>query len=220
MSFGGDFNQDAYKQLHEAYAKQLQGAKEVEKAGHDLLNINLPLETIPIDSPWADKVENWSYPNGKSEYLDGRQSPEEILEIMREAAKEKAKDGEQQPGTFQMLDAKQEGGEEPGLTLEEDEELSDEQIDEMIKSLLDDEEDGEDEVDETAEADEPEEQTAEQLAAQIEELKAALSQLGEEADEEVIKEEVAEDEAQETEEPVEEPAEQPEEQAEEEPRDE
>ena len=70
MSFGGDFSKDAYEQLREAYAKQLDDARSVEERGQEIQGQTLGLETGPVDSPWADKIEKWEYPSGKSAYLD------------------------------------------------------------------------------------------------------------------------------------------------------
>ena len=85
---GGDFTPEAYEQLREAYAKESQDAKSVEARGHDIMGLNLGLETAPVDSPWADLIPNDQYPSGKSEYLDGKQDPAAILELMRGAVAE------------------------------------------------------------------------------------------------------------------------------------
>ena len=86
---GGDFSKEAYEQLREAYDKESQDQRTEEEKGHDIMGLNLGLETAPVDSPWADKIDNWEYPNGKSQYLDEHQDPAEILQLMRDAAQEK-----------------------------------------------------------------------------------------------------------------------------------
>ena len=86
---GGDFSQEAYQALREAYANQLTGQDEQELEGVQVMGQRMTMETLPVDSPWRDKIKDWQYPNGKSEYLDGKQSPEEILELMRQSVTEK-----------------------------------------------------------------------------------------------------------------------------------
>ena len=86
---GGDFSSEAYEQLREAYAKEKEDQRTAEERGFDIMGLNLGLETAPIDSPWADKIELWEYPDGKSDYEDKKQSPDEILQIMRDAAQER-----------------------------------------------------------------------------------------------------------------------------------
>jgi len=87
----GDFTQEAYEALRESYAAQLQTNAELEQAGAEVMGQKLTVETLPVDSPWRDKIEQWTYPSGKSAYTDGPQkTPEEVLEVMRAAATEKA----------------------------------------------------------------------------------------------------------------------------------
>ena len=87
---GGDFSQDAYQALREAYANQLTGQDEQELEGVQVMGQRMTMETLPVDSPWRDKIEKWQYPTGKSAYADGPQkTPEEVLELMRDAAAER-----------------------------------------------------------------------------------------------------------------------------------
>ena len=87
---GGDFSQEAYQALREAYANQLTGQDEQELEGVQVMGQRMTMETLPVDSPWRDKIEKWQYPTGKSAYTDGPQkTPEEVLELMREAAAER-----------------------------------------------------------------------------------------------------------------------------------
>jgi hypothetical protein len=165
---GGDFSKEAYEQLREAYDKESQDQRTEEEKGHDIMGLNLGLETAPVDSPWADKIENWEYPNGKSQYLDEHQDPAEILQLMRDAAQEK-------------IDAKSEPEEEveeeeteTETEVEEDSDETDEESDEDEEEETEEEED-EDEEEETEE----EEETVEpdEIASQIAELRAELEQM-------------------------------------------
>ena len=132
---GGDFSSEAYDQLREAYAKEQAETRSVEERGHDIMGLNLGLETAPVDSPWADKIDKWEYPSGKSQYLDEHQDPAEILQLMRDSAQER-------------VDAKAVEAEET----EEEEAISDEDL----KAILDEVE--EEEVEETEEEEESEDE--------------------------------------------------------------
>jgi hypothetical protein len=149
---GGDFSAEAYQQLREAYDKEQQRQVDDEIAGTKLMGQEYGLETMPVDSPWADKVEKWEYPDGKSQYLDKHQSPEEILEIMRQSAQER-------------VDAKKEEEDPDGL-----EEMSDEEFDAHIDKIL---ADVEEEVEAGAEAEEEdtddEDEEGEEDDAEVEE---------------------------------------------------
>ena len=134
---GGDFSAEAYEQLREAYAKQQQEAVDLELAGTELMGQQYGLETLPVDSPWKGKIENWKYPDGKTEYLDGKQSPEEILQIMRDSAQER-------------IDARKEEDEEE----ENVEEMSDEEFDKYVDELLEDDENDEEESESEEDEDE------------------------------------------------------------------
>ena len=129
---GGDFSADAYKQLREAYDKEQQLHVDDELAGTKLMGQEYGLETLPVDSPWKDKIENWQYPSGRGQYLDEHQSPEEIIKVMREAAQER-------------LEAKTEETSEDKL-----EEMSDEEFDSHVDKVLS-------EIDATEEVEEAEE---------------------------------------------------------------
>ena len=170
---GGDFSSEAYDQLREAYAKEQSETRTVEERGHDIMGLNLGLETAPVDSPWADKIEKWSYPDGKSQYLDKHQDPAEILEIMRGAAQER-------------VDAKAE-------VTEEEESISDEELQAILDSVEDveeeseesEEEEDEDEEEEDDDEDEDEveeeedevEMDPEEIASQIAELRSELESM-------------------------------------------
>jgi hypothetical protein len=143
---GGDFSQEAYQQLRDAYSKEQDAASSIELAGTEVMGQRLGLETLPVDSPWSDKIENWEYPDGKSEYQDGKQSPDEILEIMRQSAQER-------------IDSKKEEGDPDGV-----EEMSDEEFEAHIDKVLteagieDEEEDSEEEESEEEDTEDEEEQ--------------------------------------------------------------
>ncbi len=147
---GGDFTQDAYQQLREAYADSLSTQEEQEQAGREILGQKMTLETMPVDSPWRDKIKDWQYPNGKSEYLDGKQSPEEILEVMRQSVMEKkTADEEAEELSEQELDAMLD--EILGSDAEEDEEETDEEedsevVDEAVEEAEEQDEDEEEEA--------------------------------------------------------------------------
>ena len=129
---GGDFSQDAYQALREAYANQLTGQEEQELEGVRVMGQKMSMETLPVDSPWRDKIKAWTYPAGKSSYNDGPQkSPEEVLEIMREAAAER-----------DAVDAKAQEADD------EIDEMSDEDLDAYVDKILA-EEDSDDDEDET-----------------------------------------------------------------------
>jgi len=179
---GGDFSSEAYDQLREAYSKEQAQARSVEERGHDIMGLNLGLETAPVDSPWADKIPKWSYPDGKSQYLDQHQDPAEILQIMRDSAQER-------------VDAKAE--EE-----EEEESVSDEELKAVLDDLVDEEEaeesdDAEDESEEEEKEDEEEsddedveEEKEEEEEAEVEEEEEAEEEV-EEAEEELDPEAIA-----------------------------
>ncbi len=162
---GGDFSQEAYEQLREAYDKESQDQRTEEEKGHDIMGLNLGLETAPIDSPWADKIDNWEYPNGKSQYLDEHQDPAEILQLMRDAAQERI-DAKSEPEP----EEEEEEEEEVSAEVEEVEEEEEEDVEETEDSEeTDEDEDEEEEVEETVEPDE--------IASQIAELRAELEQM-------------------------------------------
>ena len=162
------------------------------------------LETVPVDSPWADKIEKWEYPSGRGQHMDEKQSPDEILQIMRDSAQERidaAKEAEDEAAAEEDLDSVAEAEE-----TDEDEsdevdiaEMSDEEFDAHIDAIVsdvddDDDDDEEDEDEDDSDEDESdedddesdtedEEETeeddlvlipADDLAAQIAELRAEL----------------------------------------------
>ena len=185
---GGDFTPEAYEQLREAYAKDQSEARTVEENGHDIMGLNLGLETAPVDSPWADKIEKWNYPSGKSQYLDEHQDPAEILELMRNSAAEKLEAQAEEPEEDEEVTEDNEALEDEGEVEVEDkeEESDDEDEEEEGEEDNDDEEKAEEEStdEEDTEEAEPEEAEDEEsdadidaVAAQIAELRAELEQM-------------------------------------------
>lgn len=200
---GGDFSQEAYQALREAYANQLTGQDEQELEGVQVMGQRMTMETLPVDSPWRDKIEKWQYPTGKSAYADGPQkTPEEVLELMREAAAERdvaeaaaAKEEDDIDSlSDEDLDAYVDNllaelDKDEDYQGEEDEEESEseeeeEEIDDLIDSVLDEEEEDEDEVEEVeeeieeeVEEDEPEEYDPEEIASEIQSLRDQLEAL-------------------------------------------
>ena len=205
---GGDFSQEAYQALREAYANQLTGQDEQELEGVQVMGQRMTMETLPVDSPWRDKIEKWQYPTGKSAYADGPQkTPEEVLELMREAAAERdvaeaaaAKEEDDIDSlSDEDLDAyvdnllaeldededyQGEEDEDEEEESESEEEDDDEDIDDLIDSVLDEEEEDEDEVEEVeeeieeeVEEDEPEDYDPEEIASEIQSLRDQLEAL-------------------------------------------
>ena len=204
---GGDFSPEAYQQLRDAYAAERSSQLEAETKGVEVMGQKMTLETLPVDSPWADKIQNWEYPNGKSAYLDGKQSPEEILEIMRGAAQEKV-DAQAEaeaeavtettpvepPDVDGMSDEEFDAYIDELISDESLEEISDEELEAFMDDLLTE---GEEEV-------KSGDEDLDDLRAQIAQLRAELAELS------------SEDEVDEEEESEEEPEEEPEEEADEE----
>ena len=196
---GGDFSQEAYQALREAYANQLTGQDEQELEGVQVMGQRMTMETLPVDSPWRDKIEKWQYPTGKSAYADGPQkTPEEVLELMREAAAERdvaeaaaAKEEDDIDSlSDEDLDAYVDNllaelDKDEDYQGEEDEEESeseeeDGEIDDLIDSVLDEEEEEdevEEEIEEEVEEDEPEEYDPEEIASEIQSLRDQLEAL-------------------------------------------
>jgi len=150
----GDFTADAYEQLRNAYANQLATQPEHELAGKEIMGQKMTVETLPVDSPWKDKIQSWTYPDGKSAYLDGKQSPEEILEVMRDSVRQHVAEKEEAEIEAQGPDI---------------DAMSDEEFDKFIDQILEEpeEESEEEEIEEESE-EESEEPTAE-VEAPVEE---------------------------------------------------
>ena len=163
---GGDFSQEAYQALREAYANELVTQEEAEIQGVSVMGQSLSTETIPVDSPWLDKVGLEQYPTGKSAYADGPQrTPEEVLEIMRASV------------------AKREADEDEAEEKEtEEESMSDEEVDNLIESILDDEDDND--TEETEDGDSEEEDDGENEESEAEETEPSASTETSEDDEE------------------------------------
>lgn len=168
---GGDFSAEAYEQLREAYSSEQQKAVDDELKGTQVMGMEYGLETLPVDSPWSDKIENWEYPSGKGQYIDEHQSPDEILEIMRGAAQER-------------IDAKKEE--------EEEEEITEEEFDKSIEELLSDDEDEDDEADENDEDEVEEEPSAEVEEEPVAESEPEVEEEEEEFDPEELAAQIAE----------------------------
>ena len=107
---------------------------EQELEGKEIFGQKMSLETLPVNSPWRDKIKDWQYPDGKTEYQDGKQSPDEILQIMRDSVTEKK------------------------AADEEAEEMTDEELDAILDDILNEDEDEDDLEDEESEEDEVEEE--------------------------------------------------------------
>jgi hypothetical protein len=182
----GDFTQEAYQQLRDAYAASLSTQDEQELEGKEIFGQKMTLETLPVDSPWRDKIKDWQYPDGKSEYQDGKQSPDEILQLMRDSVIEKREaDKEAEEMTDEELDAvldeilneqEEEDDLDDDLIAEDEEsevkEDDEEEEDEEEEPESEDEE--EDEEDEEEYDEEEEEVDPEVVAAQIAELKEQI----------------------------------------------
>ena len=156
-SGGGDFSPEAYELLREAYDKEQQRQVDDEIAGTKLMGQEYGLETLPVDSPWADKIDLWKYPDGKQPYTDEKQSPDEILQIMRDAAQERVEAKKEEDVTGEL------------------DNLSDEELDAKIDKIVadagvDDEDGDEDEEveEEETEAEEAEEEEEEEEEAEDE----------------------------------------------------
>lgn len=165
---GGDFSQEAYQALREAYANELVTQEEAEIQGVSVMGQSLSTETIPVDSPWLDKVGLEQYPTGKSAYADGPQrTPEEVLEIMRASV------------------AKREADEDEAEEKEtEEESMSDEEVDNLIESILDDEDEDEDDTEESEDGDSEEDDDDEDEESEAEETEPSASTETSEDDEE------------------------------------
>jgi len=168
---GGDFSAEAYQQLREAYDKEQQRQVDDEIKGTQLMGQEYGLETLPVDSPWKDKIENWKYPSGKSAYTDEKQDPNEILRIMRDAAQER-------------IDARKTDDEEE----EVEQPMSDEEFDKVVDDILEEEEEG----DETDEEDEEVEEETEDDDKSEDEPETDDEQPEEDEEETLDPEEIAE----------------------------
>ena len=190
---GGDFSAEAYEQLRQAYAKDTNTQLQAETEGVKVGGQEMTLETLPVDSPWKSKIENWEYPTGRSTYLDGKQDPAEILAIMRGAAQEqddaeKLEEAKELVAEAEAEEAEaedEEKAEEPVAEAEEaeeadeaEEEISDEDFSKLIQDILEEDGDGTElemdgVADDEVEGDEEgEEETEEPVAeAETEEVK-------------------------------------------------
>jgi hypothetical protein len=178
---GGDFTQEAYEALRSAYAGELTGQDEQEIQGVQVMGQKMTMETLPVDSPWRDKIESWEYPSGKSAYTDGPQkSPQEVLELMREAAAERDL-------------AQASVDEEPNL-----DEMSDEELDALLEEVLN--EDGDGDEDEDEEDDDSEDETEEDSSMTDKEFDSYVDQILSKTENEEDSKEEVEEEAEEVEE--------------------
>ena len=201
----GDFTQEAYEQLRAAYAKETNTQLDAEKEGVKVGGQEMTLETLPVDSPWKTKIDNWEYPTGRSQYLDEKQDPAEILALMRGAAQEQDDAEKLEEAKELVAEAEAEETEEVEETVAETEEISDEDLGEMsdeefekyVDELLDgvgDDEELEEVEDEEEEEEVEEEETEEPVAeveaeTEVEEPVAEAEAEEEEAEEETEDEE-------------------------------
>ena len=193
---GGDFSKEAYDQLREAYAKESATQLDVENKGVEIMGQKMTLETLPVDSPWKSKIPDWSYPSGKSEYLDGKQDPAEVLAIMRGAAQEIDDAAKLEEAKELVAEAEESEDDEVVAEVEEtsDEdlgEMSDEEFEKYVDDLLDGVGDDEEleEEDESVDEDTDADLTNEELDAVLEEE----DDEEEEADEEYDPQDVADE---------------------------
>jgi hypothetical protein len=135
MSGFGSFSPEAYAKLQEAYANELSKAEEAEAAGVKIGNDTLGVETAPLRSAWLDKTGLWQYPDGKGEYQDKKQSPEDLLAALRNG------EGEVELPEEELSD------EEAAAELDS---MTDEELDRLIDEILaeDDTEAGDEEEEE------------------------------------------------------------------------
>jgi len=85
MSGFGSFSQEAYEQLQQAYAAQLQKAEETEEQGVKIGSDTLGVETAPVRSAWLDKTGLWQYPDGRGERQDVEQKQQDLLAALRDS---------------------------------------------------------------------------------------------------------------------------------------
>ena len=170
----GDFTQEAYQQLRAAYADSLSTQEDQELEGKEIFGRKMTLETLPVNSPWRDRIKDWQYPDGKTEYQDGKQSPDEILQLMRDSVMEKkTADAEAEELSDEELDAildqiLEEGDDEADDDESEEDEDDDEE--EELDAILDDVGDGDEEGDEEEDEDEDEEEDEEEFDEEEEEV--------------------------------------------------
>ena len=192
----GDFSAEAYEQLRAAYAKETNTQLDAESEGVKILGQEMTLETLPVNSPWKSKIDNWTYPTGKSQYLDGKQDPAEVLAIMRGAAQE-IDDAEKLEEAKELVaeaeaEEETESEEEEVETTAETEEVSDEDlgemtdeefdkfVDDIIDGVGDEEKEAEEPVAEAEEAEEEEtkeEYDPQDVADEIARLKDELENM-------------------------------------------
>lgn len=191
----GDFSQEAYEQLRAAYAKETNTQLDAEIEGVKVGGQEMTLETLPVDSPWKSKIENWEYPTGRSQYLDGKQDPAEILAIMRGAAQEqddaeKLEEAKELVAEAEADEAKEEAEAEKPVA--ETEELNDEDLGEMsdeeFEKFVDDILDGVGDDEELEDGEEEDEEETEEPVAEVE-AEAEVEEAKEEAEEETEEDE-------------------------------
>ena len=185
----GDFTQEAYQQLRAAYADSLSTQEDQELEGKEIFGRKMTLETLPVNSPWRDRIKDWQYPDGKTEYQDGKQSPDEILQLMRDSVMEKkTADAEAEELSDEELDAildqilevgddeADDDESEEDEDDDEEEELTEEELDAILDDVGDGDEEGDEEEDEDEEEfdEEEEEVDPEVVASQIAELKEQI----------------------------------------------
>jgi len=215
MSGFGQFSQEAYDQLREAYSNQLSQAEDVETAGVKIGSDTLGLETAPFKADWLDKTGLWKYPDGKGDYMDTKQSQEDLLSALRSENEDEIEEDIDLSDLSdeELLALAAQMVEEEGEDEEEDKigDLTDEELDALLDEILTESEEDEESEDEEESDDEEEEgdeekgddaiSVAEKIAALKEELASLSANLTLEGDEEEAE---AEDEEEEPTEAVEE----------------
>ena len=184
---GGDFSAEAYQQMREAYSNEQQKAVDDELKGTQLMGQEYGLETLPVDSPWKGKIENWEYPSGKGQYIDEHQSPDDILKIMREAAEERIAERKEEEEESEEVSDEEFDKAVDEILSEDDEETEEDESESETEEEEDDDDDKTEDEDESEVAeteDEPEAEVEpdadmdpEDIAAQIAELRAEIEGL-------------------------------------------
>jgi len=210
MSGFGQFSQEAYDQLREAYSNQLSQAEDVETAGIKIGSDTLGLETAPFKADWLDKTGLWKYPDGKGDYMDTKQSQEDLLAALRSGNEDEIEedidlsdlsDKELLALAAQMVE-EDEGEDEGEESEDEIGDLTDEELDALLDEILaasegdeesEDEDESDDDEDEGDEGDDAI-SVAEKISALKEELASLSANLTLEEEEEEAEEEDEEEE--------------------------
>ncbi len=186
----GDFTQEAYQQLRDAYAASLSTQDEQELEGKEIFGQKMTLETLPVNSPWRDRIKDWQYPDGKTEYQDGKQSPDEILQLMRDSVIEKqVADKEAEEMTDEELDAVLD---EILNEIDDESDDEEEEVDAAPSSVEEEEEKEEEEGEEEEESEEVELEDNDLTEEEVESTLEEYDEEEEEVDPEVVASQIAE----------------------------